>query len=470
MKVTWRLRITSTIVASILFLYLFSAHASIRRVDNSSPRTSQVADEISSSMFNVPVALQFDKWIGHEQKTKLQLISIWNGNTSTRYLSAHMQSMKHLDGMARLLFVNRDLGYGCIEFDEAVPSNVEVLCIDNAKFSSLIVNYLCDENHWNCSEEQDRAVMEDVSAKLDPKNMKWRALFGQIFAPCVRSFEYWGWSDMDVIFGDLNKLPIYALDGTFDVITMDFGGKDSVNIYSRGQVTIIHGSEKMDRLWTKQVSDLTSPEAFLKGYPLAPTEERYWSVKFHDVMDTNWLSFANVQSADDTFFQIKEELKSVQIGLDIIHVPLNFTRRDTIAAFSEPQLHYPATFSHSDEVVDLRSTCPDHWITQETDARCLPPSSRKNLLFSARHDGKISRTYADSDIKSEHSYRRQFIQHFHILKRRKWFHMPTSFDENEVYEWSLHHSASYRKDDQKSTICNINPDSGREYLCPGGIK
>ena len=81
-----------------------------------------------------------------------------------------------------------------------------------------------------------------------------RPLFGEMFEPIYRGYEWWGWCDLDIVLGDLNSLLPPLLD-TCDVISIEEYGVS-------GPFTILKNTPATTSLWRSEDYEevLTDPE------------------------------------------------------------------------------------------------------------------------------------------------------------------------------------------------------------------
>lgn len=70
-----------------------------------------------------------------------------------------------------------------------------------------------------------------------------RPLFASVFSDCLDGYAYWGWGDLDVIYGDLNSA-IGASFGRFDYISTGWDGES-------GPLAFIKNSSLMNEMWKR---------------------------------------------------------------------------------------------------------------------------------------------------------------------------------------------------------------------------
>merc|ERR1712238_149628 len=78
--------------------------------------------------------------------------------------------------------------------------------------------------------------------------VEFKPALGHIFRQYLEGYTHWGYSDLDIMFGDLERwiTPDELID--YDIVTYGFG--DQHRVYLRGQFTIHRNDpEKINQLW-----------------------------------------------------------------------------------------------------------------------------------------------------------------------------------------------------------------------------
>lgn len=435
---------------SVLVLMMISS--AIFLWTNSSPATHEsmrsLSDESSTA---VPI--------------DIQLFAVWTGNSSAQYFSSFFSSIQQ-NKRAKLLFVNRDSGNGCIDnLDQFSSNSIRIICLTDAQIYKLHTDFLC--KGWKCSDAQRDSVNEQLRIRKDRSNIEWKPFWGLVFKDYVGPHRYAAWTDIDEMFGDLDELPAYTLDGTFDIFTMDVGGIEKNHIYLRGQFTAIKRSTKMDEIWL-QFPELATPEDFIAKYPRGPLDERYHSLSYMSHESIDWIQLS-YSMGGDVFIKAANE-KTVQAGLAIIQIPMASTTEETLAALRDINTPgYPRKFEpQNNDVVAVSARCPDHWLAlakfHDTTARCIDVSPNSTVLYTAKYDGVVSQ--ARIGTAGDRLPVRRFVNHFLHIKRRTWFSTPQTLDPGNVFEYSFSHIATWSARTRDYLKC-FSERSSRQ-LCPMG--
>lgn len=73
--------------------------------------------------------------------------------------------------------------------------------------------------------------------------MEYKPAFGHIFADYLGGYSHWGYSDLDVVFGDLPRWIDEDEWRDYDVVTYGFGDQDKVSARRRGAVGSVADAE-----------------------------------------------------------------------------------------------------------------------------------------------------------------------------------------------------------------------------------
>lgn len=92
-----------------------------------------------------------------------------------------------------------------------------------------------------------------------------RPLFGMLFESQIENYDFWGWCDMDLLFGDLSKY----------LITERLSHNDK--IYTNGHLSLVKNSEKVRFITRDMLNDEKVINIFKSKYPEG-FDERYFNV------------------------------------------------------------------------------------------------------------------------------------------------------------------------------------------------
>lgn len=77
--------------------------------------------------------------------------------------------------------------------------------------------------------------------------VEFKAAMGHIFARYLEGYSHWGYSDLDIAFGDLPQWVTEEELTEFDIVTYGYGDQD--RLYLRGQFTFHKNEQKINQLW-----------------------------------------------------------------------------------------------------------------------------------------------------------------------------------------------------------------------------
>jgi hypothetical protein len=118
--------------------------------------------------------------------------------------------------------------YGNINYPHQLPSNVQLISASLEDFNSLA----------------SKKLGIKIKIKDAYKICDFRPAFGQIFEDYIISYEFWGHSDLDIIYGKLSHFIPSSLLETFDIIT-------SRREYAAGHFTLYRNCNRINFLYKK---------------------------------------------------------------------------------------------------------------------------------------------------------------------------------------------------------------------------
>lgn len=132
------------------------------------------------------------------------------------------------------------------------PSNVIWIDLQSTEsFARLLIKTM-DE-----IDDADLAFSRDNMILLLAKHLEqfpyalveFKPALGYIFQEYLESYSHWGYSDLDMLFGDLSRWITPDELTEFDVVTYGFG--DQHRLYARGQFTFHRNTPRVNTLWRK---------------------------------------------------------------------------------------------------------------------------------------------------------------------------------------------------------------------------
>lgn len=117
--------------------------------------------------------------------------------------------------------------------------------IDFSKFSSY-KNIVFIKQNWNDFQSFVQAKFDfTINLEKPYKLCDYKAAYGYIFSSIINSsFDYWGYCDIDLIFGDLNQYLKNALEM----------GYDKIGIW--GHLSLFKNNPSMNKLFMKDIKDI----------------------------------------------------------------------------------------------------------------------------------------------------------------------------------------------------------------------
>jgi hypothetical protein len=79
--------------------------------------------------------------------------------------------------------------------------------------------------------------------------VEYKPTFGHVFAEFLEGYSHWGYSDLDILFGDLPRWITEDELQEYDIVTYGYG--DQNRVYLRGQFTFHRNIPKINQLWRK---------------------------------------------------------------------------------------------------------------------------------------------------------------------------------------------------------------------------
>lgn len=168
-------------------------------------------------------------------KYKIGIIVTWFGVLPS-YFNAWLQSVEK----------NNDVDFLCF-FDHAFESKSKNIIIHQISFSQMIDL---------CSKKMDRKV----DFKNSYKFCDARPFFGIIFNDYIENYDFWGYCDIDLMFGNIRKF-----------ITDDILAKNE-RIFQYGHLSIFKNCYKMNHLYSLNGGIYSMDEIFLGKAKTTPEE------------------------------------------------------------------------------------------------------------------------------------------------------------------------------------------------------
>lgn len=191
----------------------------------------------------------------------IALINFYFAKEKPDYMDYYISSCAYNPDIDFYIFTNLKLDY---EY-----SNIHIVNMEFADFAQII------KEHIEC-ELINKGIKDEVIIKQPYKIADYRPTFGLCFQKWVKDYDFWGYCDLDVIFGNIRK---YITDEIMDSYD---------KLYEHGHFSIIRNTEECNKM-------------FLRDY-----ENSFYSVLhmdknsfFEEVYEKKWLPHGGINSIFD---------------------------------------------------------------------------------------------------------------------------------------------------------------------------
>ena len=131
-----------------------------------------------------------------------------------------------------------------------LPPNVKLIDLQSTtKLAELLLRVT--DRRTKESLKMDRPKLTSMITKTIEHHpyvlVEYKPATGHIFADYLTDYSHWGYSDLDIIWGDLPRWITKEELTDWDLVTYGFGDQDRV--YLRGQFTFHKNNDKINQLW-----------------------------------------------------------------------------------------------------------------------------------------------------------------------------------------------------------------------------
>jgi hypothetical protein len=125
-----------------------------------------------------------------------------------------------------------------------IPDNVKFINLQNVTHMALLLSRVVVEaqdsspNDITITTSRQLSVvswMEKFLPLFPYLLVEYKPAYGHIFQKYLTSYSHWGYSDFDIVWGDVSRWITQEELQDFDIVTYGFGDQDRV--YVRGQFT-----------------------------------------------------------------------------------------------------------------------------------------------------------------------------------------------------------------------------------------
>lgn len=135
-----------------------------------------------------------------------------------------------------------------------IPTNVKFINLKNMRnFTSYFMRVIDKRLEYNHLKEDEMNYLSEMMSTLLQKYpyilVEFKPAMGHIFQDFIIGYSHWGYSDFDIVFGDLPRWITDEELDEWDIVTYSYGDQDRV--YLRGQFTFHKNMEPVNNIWRK---------------------------------------------------------------------------------------------------------------------------------------------------------------------------------------------------------------------------
>jgi hypothetical protein len=177
-----------------------------------------------------------------QQQPKVGLLVVFAGEVWPPWTRPFLASVSASLAFDWLFVLPRDFGPPLIE----TPPNVRLFQLDLRSLSVLLLSLGQDNNLTSISPDS-LVDMQDLLIRDPYVLVEFKPCFGHLFQSILSSYEFWGYADMDMLMGRMDKLLPMDLLRRYDVVSVTFG--DPYILYLRGQLAVHRNTPWVNGLW-----------------------------------------------------------------------------------------------------------------------------------------------------------------------------------------------------------------------------
>ena len=181
-------------------------------------------------------------------------------------------------------------------------SNVNVQVMSLNDLMGRIANQYCIK--FQCTPRQKKlltkAVIEFFSADTY-RISQIKPMLPSALSEFIKDYDFWGWVDTDIIFGDFERM--FPFDELKTIDAMAFNVAETASVFVSGQLALFRNTTRVKYAWT-QLSYLKNYDAAMKYYAgdeMIIEESEFGIHLLRSMTDINWGIF-DLQ-IDDTFIK-----------------------------------------------------------------------------------------------------------------------------------------------------------------------
>lgn len=135
-----------------------------------------------------------------------------------------------------------------------IPRNVKFINLESMQnFTSHFMRVIDQRLQHNYLDKEEMDNLSEMISILLQKSpyilVEYKPAMGHIFQDYILDYSHWGYSDFDIVFGDLPRWITDEELNDWDIVTYSYGDQDRV--YLRGQFTFHKNKESINHIWRK---------------------------------------------------------------------------------------------------------------------------------------------------------------------------------------------------------------------------
>ena len=172
------------------------------------------------------------------------------GGTFPSYLDVFLTSVAGSSELVDFFLICSDIHRSVIvDVQSRLPQNVKL--IDFGLGTDALAKYILERLVHKDDEQINEDVLEHFARhiRMNPYALvEIKPAMGHVFQNFIGDYSHWGYSDLDIMFGDLPRwIDRDEEMQKHDIVTYSFGDQD--RLYLRGQLTFMKNIEKINQLW-----------------------------------------------------------------------------------------------------------------------------------------------------------------------------------------------------------------------------
>lgn len=179
------------------------------------------------------------------------LIVVYVGNSLPLWINTFLLTAMRLQNQTRFtwfLFVVCE--FKSYEYEFVTKNRIS----RRDRIQNINIVYISKRNFYNrlVSLYNSSILLSSFEKSFDPwpyAFVEFKPCLGQLFEEYISHYSHWGYADLDLFPGNLDKFITSDLLDSFDIYTSSFG--DQNRLYLRGQLTIFKKNHDTIHLWQK---------------------------------------------------------------------------------------------------------------------------------------------------------------------------------------------------------------------------